>query len=236
MHPSNVWKSYSRVLERGVLVPKEAKQLPHPINGIKAELLCNELREDHGVDHGGTLRAKFTDDLVKILKPLDLWIVCQIKSENNESDEPNSWLLYMTALNNVKNSKMVYLEPEIILHKIFITLKLKSCFVSTSRPSMDRRFSAKQRHSSRIISSIELLPKPKSLRCLSANRLCSLPSSPTIFAIAIRSFSQNWSHPTTKLHSGVAAQSWCFVFFWKFRLPIGLHSSCSISPTASGTC
>ena len=28
----------------------------------------------------------------------------------------------------------------------------------------------------------------------------------------------------------------CFVFFRKFRLPIGLHSSCIISPTASGTC
>jgi len=27
-----------------------------------------------------------------------------------------------------------------------------------------------------------------------------------------------------------------FVFFRKFRLPIGLHSSCSISPTAGGTC
>ena len=28
----------------------------------------------------------------------------------------------------------------------------------------------------------------------------------------------------------------CDVFFWKFGLPIGLHSSCSISPTSSGTC
>ena len=27
----------------------------------------------------------------------------------------------------------------------------------------------------------------------------------------------------------------CFVFFQKFRLPIGLHSSCSISPSAGGT-
>ena len=27
-----------------------------------------------------------------------------------------------------------------------------------------------------------------------------------------------------------------FVFFWKFRFKIGLHSSCSISPTAGGTC
>ena len=27
----------------------------------------------------------------------------------------------------------------------------------------------------------------------------------------------------------------CYVFFLKFRLPIGLHSSCCISPTASGT-
>ena len=27
-----------------------------------------------------------------------------------------------------------------------------------------------------------------------------------------------------------------FVFFWKFRLPIGLHSRCSISATAGGTC
>ena len=28
----------------------------------------------------------------------------------------------------------------------------------------------------------------------------------------------------------------CFVFFPKLRLPIGLHSSCSISPTANETC
>ena len=27
----------------------------------------------------------------------------------------------------------------------------------------------------------------------------------------------------------------CYVFFLKFRLPIGLHSSCCISPTAGGT-
>ena len=27
----------------------------------------------------------------------------------------------------------------------------------------------------------------------------------------------------------------CFVFLWKFWLPIGLHSSCNISSTASGT-
>ena len=28
----------------------------------------------------------------------------------------------------------------------------------------------------------------------------------------------------------------CFVSCQKFRLPVGLHSSCSISPTAGGTC
>ena len=28
----------------------------------------------------------------------------------------------------------------------------------------------------------------------------------------------------------------CFVFFQKFRLPIGLHNSCSIIRTADGTC
>ena len=28
----------------------------------------------------------------------------------------------------------------------------------------------------------------------------------------------------------------CFVFFLRFRLPIGLHSSCSMCPTADGTC
>ena len=28
----------------------------------------------------------------------------------------------------------------------------------------------------------------------------------------------------------------CFLFFWKFHLPIGLHNSCSIRPTAGGTC
>ena len=30
-------------------------------------------------------------------------------------------------------------------------------------------------------------------------------------------------------------QWWCFLFFWKFLLPIRLHNSCSISPTAGGT-
>ena len=28
----------------------------------------------------------------------------------------------------------------------------------------------------------------------------------------------------------------CFVSFWKFRLPIGLHNSCSISPSAGISC
>ena len=31
-------------------------------------------------------------------------------------------------------------------------------------------------------------------------------------------------------------EMFCFVFFQKFRLPIGLHNSCSITPMAGGTC
>ena len=36
--------------------------------------------------------------------------------------------------------------------------------------------------------------------------------------------------------SASSPQSWCLVFFQKFWLPMGLHSICSISPTASRTC
>ena len=39
-----------------------------------------------------------------------------------------------------------------------------------------------------------------------------------------------------EVQSGASPHSWCFVFFRKFRLPFGLHSSCSISPKADGTC
>ena len=35
---------------------------------------------------------------------------------------------------------------------------------------------------------------------------------------------------------GVLSFAMFFLFFWKFQLPIGLHNSCSISPTAGGTC
>ena len=39
------------------------------------------------------------------------------------------------------------------------------------------------------------------------------------------------------VHCGVGlVVMFCFVFFLKFRLPIGLHISCNISPTAGGTC
>ena len=40
------------------------------------------------------------------------------------------------------------------------------------------------------------------------------------------------------LHCGATLHSWCFCFviFPKFRLPVGLHSSCSISLLAGGTC
>ena len=34
------------------------------------------------------------------------------------------------------------------------------------------------------------------------------------------------------IHCGASTQSHCFLFFQKFRLPIGLHSSSSINPTA----
>ena len=37
------------------------------------------------------------------------------------------------------------------------------------------------------------------------------------------------------LHLVASARSWYFVFFLKFRLPFGLHSSSCISPTANGT-
>ena len=41
----------------------------------------------------------------------------------------------------------------------------------------------------------------------------------------------------TKYNVGVLSfVMFCFAFFQKVRLPIGLHSSCSISPAAGGTC
>ena len=40
----------------------------------------------------------------------------------------------------------------------------------------------------------------------------------------------------TLLRAQYGAALFCFVLYQKFRLPSGLHSSCSISPTASGTC
>ena len=37
------------------------------------------------------------------------------------------------------------------------------------------------------------------------------------------------------VHCVSSPQMWCFVFYGKFCLPMGLHSSCSIRPTAGGT-
>ena len=43
-----------------------------------------------------------------------------------------------------------------------------------------------------------------------------------------------WS--VTWLQNTLYVVMFCFVFCQKFWLPVGLHSNCSISPTASGTC
>ena len=45
---------------------------------------------------------------------------------------------------------------------------------------LDLRLSAMSRNSCRMMSSMELLPKPKSRRCLMANLLCSFHSSPKV--------------------------------------------------------
>ena len=51
---------------------------------------------------------------------------------------------------------------------------------------------------------------------------------PSLFSIKFVIFFYTvWRPPSVPM--------FCQVFFWKFWLPIGLHSSCSISPTASGT-
>ena len=39
------------------------------------------------------------------------------------------------------------------------------------------------------------------------------------------------NHQDMLVHCGASAQSWCFVLFRKFRLPIGLHNNCSIRQT-----